>query len=76
MVDLRLEVLPYLLPTILSGELLGESEQQLVFVSLGALREFAQSVLEVLHGVIPELEEELIKFIERHPNAKRRVIIE
>ena len=47
------------LPAVLGGEFLGQSQKQLILVALRLLGEFAERVLEILHGVVAQLEEKL-----------------
>ena len=58
-IDFRLKKFFDLHPPILSGKSLRQSQQQLVLITLSPLVKFPERVLQILHGVVPELEQEL-----------------
>ena len=57
MINFWFEKLLHHCPTVLSGQFLSQSEQQLVLVPLSLLGQLPKRILEVLHGVVPKLEQ-------------------
>lgn len=58
-VDLVLEQASHHVLAVLGRELLRQPQQQLVLVAVAALVQLAERILQILHRVVPQFEEEL-----------------
>ena len=58
-VDFVFEQAPNHVLAVFGSQLLGETQQQLILVAVTAFVQFSKSVLQILHRVVPQLEQEL-----------------
>ena len=59
MVNFRFEKLFNHVPAILSRQLGSKPQQELVLVALSLLNQLPEGILEILHSIVPQLEQEL-----------------